>query len=131
MILCGLISLALIRTRDILILHVVYGEDELKKVSGLVIASPLFFAYVQQCEETFISMFEKHSHNVGILTLIANELTYFPLPVDCDKFPKMLFLRYFVRIRIYYMLKFTNSKNATAKKSAVRKDKKLAKLKHE
>lgn len=118
-------------SRHIYTTHRLYNNDELKQGSGLISVSHAFFTLVQQCEETFITMFDRFNYVVGILNLIVEELMKLPLPFECTKFPKLLFLRHFVRIRIYYKLKFANSMHSKTKTTANRKVRKLAKLKHE
>ena len=107
-----------------------YNKDELKSGKGLVCVSSDFHNYICMCEATFNLLFEKHCHDVGICNLIVQELVKHNLPVECEKFPKLLFLRYFVRMRIYYVLKFKNAKK-DKKIEAPRKDRKLSKLSHE
>jgi len=105
-----------------------YGPDELKGGKGLVFVSSEFFAYIQQLEETFDIYYKQHSYAVGISKLIVDELVHHPLPVFCSQFPKLRFLCYFVRVRIYYKLKFAN---VSEKKTAVcSKNRKLKNLKH-
>ena len=105
-----------------------YKSDELKGGKGLVFVSREFFRYIQQLEETFDVCYKQHCHAVGISNLIVSQLLQYPLPVVCSKFPKVQFLRYFVRVRIYYKLKFANANEIS---SSTRKNRKLLNLKHE
>jgi hypothetical protein len=105
-----------------------YKSEELKGGKGLVFVSQDFFHYIQQLEETFDACYKQHSHAVDICKLIVSQLLQYPLPVACSKFPKVPFLRYFVRVRIYYKLKFANAKEKTS--SSTRKNRKLLNLKH-
>jgi hypothetical protein len=110
-----------------------YRPSEIKDGEGLVTVSEIFYSYIAQCECMFSTFFESHSHEPGILQLIVNDLMSYPSPVDCRQFPKLLFLRYFVRMRIYYNLKFANQARSKGKqntKGKPRKDRKLAKLQH-
>ena len=86
-----------------------------------------FFSYIQTLDETFENCYKKCSHAVGISKWIVNELVCHAVPVVCSKFPKLLFLHYFVRVRIYYKLKFAN---AIDKKNSCSKNRKLMNLKN-
>jgi DNA transposase THAP9 len=105
-----------------------YEGDELKGGKGLVFVSSEFFAYVRQLEDTFDVCYKQHSYALGISRLIVDELMHHPLPLSCTQFPKLRFLRYFVRVRIYYKLKFAN---VSAKQATVcSKNRKLKNLQH-
>ena len=90
---------------------------------------------MQRCEKTFQNLFDLHAHDDGLLQTIAQAVIQVPLPVNCAKFPAAKFVRFFVKVRIYYMLKFNNrvlaeakTKSKTVKKNS--NEKKLSKLKH-
>ena len=76
-------------------------------LDGLICASDSFSDYVLQCETIFTS-FDKHQSEHGITNIIVTELMAIGAPAVCDKFPLLTFLRLFVRMRIYYLLKFRN-----------------------
>ena len=90
---------------------------------GLLNASGCFRDYVSDCEAVFQRAFDERSHERGILTLIVAELTKIPIPVHCDKFPKLKLLRLFARMRMYYTLKFRNRDfaNECSKSKSVKK----------
>ena len=106
-----------------------YSERELKAGDGLLTVSNSFFCYVSQCECGFLSLFDRRGHEPGILNMIVKELSNYTLPVTCKKFPKLFFLRYFVRMRIFYKLKFFNRLHS-GKSEHPRKNRKLVKLQH-
>ena len=113
-----------------------YSGSEIKGGPGLVTVSDAFFCYVTQCESQFNSLFDSRGHEPGVLHMIVNELLNCRVPVDCDEFPKLLFLKYFVRMRIFYKLKFYNRSHCACTKKDVqtklkpRKNRKLAKIQH-
>ena len=81
-----------------------------------------------------MSVFDKHDHECGIVNSVLVQMVKIPLPVVCDKFPTIKFIRLFARMRIFYSLKFKNHTFATesAEKKSVKKtqkQKKLSKLK--
>ena len=90
---------------------------------------------MQRCEKTFQDLFDLHAHDVGLLHTIAQAVMEVQLPVNCAKFPATKFVRFFVKLRIYYMLKFSNRAffEGKAKSKALKKnanEKKLSKFKH-
>jgi hypothetical protein len=93
---------------------------------GLICASDSFSDYVSQCETIFTSSFDKHQSEHGITNIIVTELMAIGAPAVCDKFPLLKFLRLFVRMRIYYLLKFRNQ--TFVEKSSNKKSKKVKKL---
>jgi hypothetical protein len=110
-----------------------YCSSELKQGKGLVTVSESFFSYVTECESVFATLFDNRGHEPGILHLIVKEQLKIPAPVACKQFPKVNFLKYFVRMRIYYKLKFLNrtvSSSNEETKQKPRKNRKLAKLQH-
>ena len=74
---------------------------------GLVTASACFVDYVKR-EQIFMNMFDAIGHQPKILNVIVKEMLQVPSPVSCTGFPKNRFLHLFVRMRIYYTLKFHN-----------------------
>jgi len=96
---------------------------------GLITVADEFFLYVQQLENVFEAMFNKHKCDQSIVQQILTELVKCELPAFCADFPVVKFCALFARIRIFYTLKFENQKLITASK-AKRKDRKLTKIKH-
>ena len=101
--------------------------DGLGHDKGLLPVSESFFAYVTHCESRFSVVFDSFCHERGIMNRIVRELLNVPVPVHCNKFPKLKFLQMFVRIRIHYKVKFFNQSMIAEKK---KKSRKLAKLQH-
>ena len=95
---------------------------------GLIAVSATFQEYIEQCESIFNCMFAECRHEKGISNKIVNNLLNVPSPVACPKFPKVKFLHFFVRVRIFYVLKFRNRE--LRQTSGAKKNRKLAKVKH-
>jgi len=93
---------------------------------GLICASDSFNDYISQCETIFMSSFDKHQSEYAITKTIVSELMNINTPVICSKFPLVKFLQLFVRMRIYYILKFRNQTFVEENKS--KKSKKMKKL---
>lgn len=87
------------------------------------------------CANKFQELFDLRAPEVGLLQTIAHSVMEVEAPVTCETFPKAKFVNFFVKLRIYYMLKFKNREltECKANSKAVKKtakDKKLSKLKH-
>lgn len=93
---------------------------------ALICASYSFSEYISQCEAIFMTCYEQHKSEYGVINTIVTELMNVVVPSACDKFPLLKFLRLFVRMRVYYLLKFQN--RAFLEKNAIRKSSKLKKL---
>ena len=83
-----------------------------------------FSEYISQCEAIFITSYEQHKTEYGVINAIVMELMN--IVVLNNQFPLNKFLRLFVRMRVYYLLKFQN--RGFLEKSAIRKSSKLKKL---
>ena len=80
-----------------------------KSTSGLYNASQSFHYYVTKLEKQLINIFDQKSHCENIAQIIASELKSIPVPTKCPNFPLQKFLKFFCRLRIYYLLKFANN----------------------
>ena len=103
-----------------------YNQDK-SQFGGLHVPSASFLKYIVELEAIFVknfSIFTKSSSVGGdILKLLKTE----PAPFQyCDKFPLDYLQKLFLRMRIYYSLKFANRDLRTTK----RKDRKYLKVSH-
>lgn len=89
-------------------------------------ASNIFADYISQCEATFLDLYAKHQSECGVISVIVTELLKISLPAVCPQFPMKKFLQLFVRIRIFYTLKFQN--RALIYKKFTKKSKQLKRL---
>ena len=98
-----------------------------KNFGGLLIPSSSFLQYVEQLEDTFITRFSIYTKCDRVGKNIFAKLQQIPIPFCCwDDFPKEFLEKLFLRLRIYYSLKFANRKFASARK----KDRKYIKVAH-
>jgi len=93
---------------------------------AVICASYSFSEYITQCEAIFMTCYEQHKSEYGVINSIVMELMNIVVPTARDQFPLLKFLRLFVRMRVYYLLKFQN--RAFLEKNAIRKSNKLKKL---
>ena len=82
--------------------------------------------YVIKLEDAFVHNFT----NIDMLQGIGNHLMEILMAerfdIPCNDFPKVFLLRLFIRMRIYYTLKYANRKLASSK----RKNRKYIKVVH-
>jgi hypothetical protein len=76
--------------------------------------SQAFHFYVINLEQKLVTIFDKCSHKTNVASLIVNELKLVKVPTACIGFPKFKFLHLFTRLRIYYLIKFSNRENNDA-----------------
>ena len=101
--------------------------ESAKNFGGLLIPSSPFLQYVEQLEDTFITSFSIYTKCDGVGKNILVKLQQIAIPFCCcDDFPKEFLQKLFLRLRIYYSLKFANRKFSSAKK----KDRKYIKVTH-
>ena len=74
----------------------------------LLCASDSSNEYIVQCENVFLQAFEKYQTLYGILGNIVLDIQNIPPPPICNAFPLLKFIKLFIRVRIYYVLKFKN-----------------------
>lgn len=77
--------------------------------SKLINASQAFHWYIVRCEKAMIKEFDKCSHKPNIGSLLTDCLKNVTNPSRCLGFPKHKFFAFFVRVRIFYLLKFLNA----------------------
>jgi hypothetical protein len=77
--------------------------------SKLVNVSQTFHYYVAQCEKRLIERFDEIRYEQCIGEKLVASLLPIDVPTRCINFPKKKFLTFFVRLRIFYLLKFLNS----------------------
>ena len=80
-----------------------------KQNSKLQNVSQSFHSYITILEQKLIDIFDKNCFKKNIGSHIVNELLAITVPTACKTFPKTKFLQLFVRMRIYYLLKFSNA----------------------
>lgn len=94
--------------------------------SGLTVPSDEMLSYVNKLEDAFISFFVKLEKSKGIGRDLLELLGKIELDIPCKEFNRVFLIRLFVRMRIYYCLKYVNRELVTTK----RKNRKYIKLVH-
>lgn len=88
-----------------------------KNNAKLFSPSNQFLKYITALEQNFEQLYEKYGATKGVgwkiySTLIHVEYTF----STCEKFPHDFFLKLFIRLRIYYTIKFANKNLLVSKK---------------
>ena len=86
-----------------------------------------FLDYVIQLEDTFFKHFSVYNKTLSVGANILKLLKKIPVPFQCcDKFPVDYLQKPFLRLRIYYSLKFANRDLS----STMKKNRKYIKVAH-
>jgi len=81
--------------------------------SGLTVPSDEMLSYVNKLEDVFISFFDKLEKSKGIGRDLLELLGKIELDIPCKEFNRVFLIRLFVRMRIYYCLKYVNRELVT------------------
>ena len=100
-------------------------ESTKKPFGGLIVPSDTFVKYVTTIEGKFIEEFPTVLNMVGIGKYFSAKLPKFSVP-QCPDFPCEYMLKLFVRMRLYYTLKFGNRELSSVNK----KNRKYFKITH-
>ena len=98
-------------------------ETDVNMFGGLV--NPML-AYTIQLEDHFKAYFKKLNETAGICNDLLHFLKTADLQGPCERFEFHYLIKLFIRMRIYYCLKFTNRDLASSK----RKNRKYPKIVH-
>ncbi|CAB3980292.1 Hypothetical predicted protein [Paramuricea clavata] len=82
-------------------------ESSTKPFSGLLVPGADFVDYITHLESTFVNELPKSLNKLGIGKHLMGKLKEFSVP-QCSGFPGKYVLKLFVRMRLYYALKFAN-----------------------
>jgi len=114
--------------RNLLCLFKAYESE--KCFGGLIAPSAPYLQYIKNLEDLFVkdfSMFTKHN---AIGKTILSKLQGVAVPfTHCTEFPLQYLLKLFLRMRIYYTIKFANREFSASKKKK-KKSKKYIKVAH-
>ncbi len=83
--------------------------------SKLINVSQSFHYFVLRCEKAIIKEFDINSYKPDIGSRLVECLKDVKVPSRCIGFPKHKFFILFVRVRIFYLLKFLNASFGTSK----------------
>ena len=101
-------------------------QTDASMFGGLVSPSSQMLAYVTILEDKFVTYFSSLKKSVGIGNDVLHQLKQIGFIAPCNKFYHDYLLRLFIRMRIYYSLKYINRDLASSK----RKNMKLVKVSH-
>ena len=100
-------------------------ESPTKTYGGLTVPNDAFIEYVTQIENKMVNGFSEVMCNKGVSKALTRQLPLFVVQ-RCPEFPSKYLLMLFVRMRIYYILKFGNRELSSGKK----KNRKYFKVQH-
>ncbi len=89
------------------------GYDSRKPFGGLTVPTDKFTQYITAVEEKIVQLFPAVIKKKGVARDLFSQLPLFTVP--CPDFPSELVLRLFLRMRIYYILKFGNRELSSPK----------------
>lgn len=102
-------------------------DEKKSDLGGLQSPSSPYLEYIIKLEDTFIKTFSVYTKSEGVGRSILDTVKSIPKEFDCcTEFPFEFLQKLFVRMRIYYAIKFANRIFATTKK----KDRKYIKVTH-
>ena len=102
--------------------------DESKPFGGLTIPDVRLVNYCKAIEEIFVEALPQIISKPGIGKHLVSILAIFSLQ-ECPQFPRQYMLKLFVRMRLFYVLKFGNRELAQSKKKGA-KNRKYFKVSH-
>lgn len=112
--------------RNLLCFFKAYKSD--KSFGGLLAPTAPYLQYIKQLEDMFVKDFSMYTKSDGIGKSILTKLQCVPVSFQhCPEFPFQYLLKLFLRMRIYYSLKFANRDFSSCKK---KKSKKYIKVTH-
>lgn len=93
---------------------------------GLLMPAMPFLMYFCALESVFAEMYQKVLCEKQVGQKIVNRLQEIELPTSCSAFPRTFLVTLFMRMRLYYTLKFKNRRISSSK----RKNRKAVKVLH-
>lgn len=102
-----------------------------KSFGGLLAPVTPYLEYVIKLEDIFVRDFSAYTKSDGIRRKILLQLQRVPVPFQqCPDFPLEYLLKLFLRMRIYYSIKFANRDLNSTKGKKIKKSKKYIKVAH-
>ena len=115
--------------RNLLCFFKAYESE--KTFGGLLAPTKSYLDYVIQLEDIFVRDFATYTKCSGIRKKILAELQSVTVPFTlCPEFQLEYLLKLFLRMRIYYSIKFANRELSTNKSKKPKKSKKYIKVTH-
>jgi hypothetical protein len=100
-------------------------ESNTKTFGGLTVPNDKFIAYVAQIEDKIIQFFPEVMRCKGVAKDLIGKLPLYQVE-ECGQFPSEYTLKLYIRLRIYYIIKFGNRNISSGK----RKNRKYFKVQH-
>ena len=93
------------------------NDDNKGAFGTLKSPSEEFVHYIYRLEQIFLSLFDDVSCSEGISNNFFSEMSNITFVRPCTDFPKIYVIKLFVRLRIFYTLKYANRDLKSAKKT--------------
>jgi hypothetical protein len=84
--------------------------------SGLVNVSQAWHFYVVKLEKALQTVIKDRVHVINVAKEIFTELAKLTVPTRCVGFLKAKLLMFYIRLRLYYIMKYENRVNVNQKK---------------
>ena len=115
--------------RNLLCFFKAYESE--KSFGGLLVPTTPYLGYIIKLEDIFVKEFSMYTKSDGIGENILTKLKSVPVPFNhCSDFPLLHLQKLFLRMRIYYSIKFANRDISSSKKKKDKKNKKYIKVTH-
>ena len=92
-------------------------DDNKGAFGSLKSPSEEFVHYIYRLEQIFLSLFDDVSCSEGISNYFFSEMSKITFVHPCTEFPKIYLIKLFVRLRIFYTLKYANRDLKSTKKT--------------
>jgi hypothetical protein len=93
-----------------------YASSQTNRFGHLQVASEAYYNYIVECEDVFMEEFAITAHHQNVVANIVRQLKLVSLPPVCKTYPQDCMLTYFCKLRINYVLKFSNRDFANCQK---------------
>ena len=102
-------------------------DGDSSSFGGLTAPSEIMLTYITSLEDLFVTYFKSLKQTKNVAADLIKRLQKVELNIPCANFDKNFLVKLFVRMRIYYCLKFENQNLGKSKK---RKNRKYIKVAH-
>ena len=90
-------------------------QSHTETFGGLLAPEGIFAGYIASLESKFVEVLPSIVHKVGVGKLLMSQLPSFSV-AECPAFPGEYLFKLFIRMRLYYALKFDNRELVSANK---------------
>jgi len=86
-----------------------YNRTDENSFGNLYAASDVFYNYILTCEDVFQEYFAVLCHSINLTQTLIKHLKHVSLPDGiCKDYPLEAMLKFFCKVRINYVIKFSN-----------------------